>query len=314
MGTTNYNDYDLGVIVGRFQTPELHSSHKKLFDHVTSRHEKVLCILGMSPLKSTKRNPLDFQQRKEMILEAYPNIICVYIKDTKEDDVWSKNLDEIISDQLMPSQKPLLYGSRDSFIKYYSGRYATEELESDSFISATEVRKAATRTTHSSKDFRMGMICGASNRFPVNYVTVDVAIMDKNRTKVLLARKPDEKQYRFVGGFTDPQSNCIEEDAIREVLEETNCKINSPTYICSMRIDDWRYRNEDSKICTTFFIADYAGGTPEAGDDVSEIRFFDVKDLIYEKGNSLYDTPYKLDNIVDSHKNLMVQLLRFLGN
>jgi bifunctional NMN adenylyltransferase/nudix hydrolase len=312
MEKEKYKNYDCGCIVGRFQTPELHSSHKKLFDHVTSRHEKVICILGLSPLKSTKRNPLDFQQRKQMILESYPNVICVYIKDTKEDDVWSKNLDEIIADQLMPSQKPLLYGSRDSFIKYYSGRFDTEELESDSFISATEVRKAVTRTVHSSKDFRMGMVCGASNRYPINYVTVDVAIMDKDQSKILLVRKPDEKEYRFVGGFTDPRSACIEDDAKREVLEETKCVIDEPKYVCSMRVSDWRYAAEEDKICTTLFIGNYVSGSPEACDDVAEIRWFSVTDFIYETGYEPFGEKYKLFDIVVEHRELMKKLLDFV--
>ena len=141
MNKEKEKEYDVGVIIGRFQTPQLHESHKKLFDYVCSKHKKVICYLGLSPLKCTKRNPLDFHQRKVMINEDYPNVQCFYIKDCKFNNEWSKQLDSQINDMLMPGHEPLLYGSRDSFISSYEGRFATEELESDSFISASQLRQ-----------------------------------------------------------------------------------------------------------------------------------------------------------------------------
>jgi len=275
----NTSNYDLGVIIGRFQVPELHDSHRKLFDFVFKNHKKVICIIGLSPLKTTLRNPLDFIQRKAMLEEEYPQLTCLYVKDVWDDGLWSKSLDGVLSDNMMPGQKPLLYGSRDSFIKVYSGRHDTYELESDSFISGTEIRKQITRSMHSSKDFRMGACWSAANHFPVNYTCVDVAIMRDHRSKLLLARKSDENLYRFVGGFTDPTSESIEADAQREVLEESGLYVDKPKYIASMRIDDWRYRSEVDKICTTFWVADVISGAPIAGDDVCEVRWFDMATL-----------------------------------
>ena len=308
-------EYDCGVIVGRFQVPELHESHKKLFDHVVARHERVICILGNGHLRSTKRNPLDYQQRMKMIQEDYPNIICLYQNDCKSNAHWSGNLDAMISENLSQGLKPLLYGSRDSFIKHYEGRFDTEELESDSFISGTQIRKEVTRTIHASKEFRMGVVVGASNRYPVNFVTVDIAIMDKDETRILLARKPNEDEYRFVGGFSDPDSPRLEDDAIREVMEETHCEIDEPKYITSMRINDWRYRGEADSICTTFFKANYIGGTPQADDDIAEIRWFDIDFFKGVKTETGYEAPHKnLHMLVGEHKNLMEKLLDHLND
>ena len=89
MNENEVKEYDLGVIVGRFQTPKLHDSHKKLFDYVCSRHEKVICYLGLAPIMGTQRNPLDFNQRQKMINEDYPNVQCFYIKDCVSDPKWS---------------------------------------------------------------------------------------------------------------------------------------------------------------------------------------------------------------------------------
>ena len=56
-------NYDCGVIIGRFQTSDLHSEHIKLIKYVLNRHQKVIILLGISPVLGTRRNPLDFQTR-----------------------------------------------------------------------------------------------------------------------------------------------------------------------------------------------------------------------------------------------------------
>ena len=60
-----------GVIIGRFQTPELHSEHIKLIQYVLDRHEKVLLFLGVSLTLGNKKHPMDFITRKYMIEEQF---------------------------------------------------------------------------------------------------------------------------------------------------------------------------------------------------------------------------------------------------
>jgi bifunctional NMN adenylyltransferase/nudix hydrolase len=315
MNTNTTHDYDLGVIVGRFQTPKLHESHKKLFDYVCSKHEKVICYLGLAPIMGTIKNPLDFNQRSKMINEDYPNVQCFYIKDTRDDALWCANLDNMISDVKMPSQTPLLYGSRDSFISAYKeggGKFDVEELESDSFISATQVRRDASRSIVSNYFVRLGMVLGSLFKYPTAFCTVDVAIMDNKRSRILLGRKPNEDKYRFIGGFSDPNTLSLEDDCKREVMEETHIEISQPEYLMSTIIDDWRYKNSADKIKTTFWIADRIGGDPQADDDIAELQMFDVSEFIYEEGYSPYDTPYRLDKIIPEHRVLMTKLLNYL--
>lgn len=308
-------EYDLGVIVGRFQTPCLHESHKALFDYVCSKHKKVICFLGLSPILGTARNPMDFHQRKVMINEDYPDVQCLYIKDCPSNEVWVKTLDSMITDMMMPLQVPLLYGSRDSFIKTYrenGGRFDTEELESSSFISATQVRKETSRSIVANENVRIGMVLASQMRYPTAFTTIDVAIMDKDRTKIWLGRKDNETLFRFIGGFSDPRTISLEEDVIRETMEETHIEIGEPIYIYSTLIDDWRYRSETDKIKTTFWIADRIGGDPQPDDDIAEIRCFDIADFCYEEGYAPILEPYKLNMIVHGHRKLMTKLLQYL--
>ena len=60
-----------GVIIGRFQTPELHSEHIKLIQYVLDRHEKVILFLGVSTTLANKKHPMDFITRKYMIEEQF---------------------------------------------------------------------------------------------------------------------------------------------------------------------------------------------------------------------------------------------------
>jgi bifunctional NMN adenylyltransferase/nudix hydrolase len=272
-------DHSVGVIVGRFQVPELHKAHVELINMVCNKHDKTIIILGVSPLMVTQENPLDFEARKQMILSYYPEVSVVYIKDMNGDDIWSKKLDSIIVDLITPSQKPMLYGGRDSFIARYAGKFDTTELEPEVYerYSGTEIRREVARgSTKASPDFRMGVTWAAHSRFPTNYATVDIIILNEERDKMLLARKENEIKLRFIGGFADPRSETYEQDARREVAEEAHIEITDPVYIGSLKIDDWRYRNEVDKIKSLIFEAKHFSGSPKADDDIVELQWVDV--------------------------------------
>ena len=49
--------YDVGVIIGRFQVPELHQAHLDLIQAACNAHDKVIIFLGLSPLMVTQENP-----------------------------------------------------------------------------------------------------------------------------------------------------------------------------------------------------------------------------------------------------------------
>jgi bifunctional NMN adenylyltransferase/nudix hydrolase len=265
---------DVGVIVGRFQVPFLHEGHQEILGHVCNKHSKVLIFLGLSPCLVTRNNPLDFEARKQMLLQSYPKATVCYIKDSVSDDVWSKKLDEQIGDLVSPNQSVTLYGGRDSFIDHYTGKYPTELLEATRFLSGTEIRNSVSNKVKASPDFRAGVIWAAYNQYPKVFPTVDCAIFNDDMSKLLLARKPHETLYRFVGGFAQSDSPSYEADVRREVQEEAGITITDPVYVGSMKVDDWRYRREVDKITTVLYTAKHLSGRPEGGDDVAEVRWF----------------------------------------
>lgn len=289
---------DVGIIVGRFQVHELHDAHRDLINSVKARHERVIIFLGLSQVRNTKRNPLDFNSRKQMLSEEYPDIEIHYINDMPDDKAWSRNLDSQIKRWTAPDQTVLLYGGRDSFISHYHGKFPTCELEPEIYVSGTQLRKSISAKASPSKDFRAGAIWASFNRHNVSYTTVDVAIVD-DKNRLLLGKKLlDNGLYRFVGGFSDVESLSLEEDARREVLEEAGIEVSNPEYIGSMRINDWRYRNETDKIKTTFWLARYTSGSPEAGDDLDDIRWFDLSEGIDKLK----------ENVIHTHHGLLERL------
>lgn len=272
---------EVGVIVARFQVPELHEEHMGLIQKVLSTHPRVIIILGLAAdaCKCTYNNPLDFTTRKSMVEKAFPNVEVLYVKDVGNNEIWSRELDKIISTQIGPGQKVILYGGRDSFVPHYRGKYPTEELVPNKFISGKEVRKNVGIKSKPTKEFREGVIWAVENQWPSTLPTVDVAIIDKNLNKLLLCRKPNQKLVRFVGGFSSPNSNCYEDDAIREVLEETHLRVETLEYVGSRKIKDWRFEGERNKIKTILFTADYIGGEPMADDDIAEVEWFTFESL-----------------------------------
>lgn len=299
---------DVGVIIARFQVAKLHEGHTQLLDTIFERHDKVLIFLGLSPAKSTVNNPLDYESRKNLIIDSYPDAIVMYVKDQHNDGIWSTLLDERIDDLVSPNQSVVLYGSRDSFLPHYKGRYNTRELEQKVFVSGTDERKKISNKVKSSEDFRKGVIWTVSNQYPKTLPTVDVAIFDSNYEKLLLARKPKETKYRFVGGFVVPGDN-LEKTVRKEVSEETHLEVNGIQYIGSSFIDDWRYRNEKDKIMTSFFSAVITYGRPVPDDDIEEVRFFHV---VEKDGRKVVDL--EGEGIVEIHETLLDMLEARMNN
>jgi bifunctional NMN adenylyltransferase/nudix hydrolase len=267
----------IGVIVGRFQTPYLTEGHKYLINKVIEKSDKCIVIAGSSPAIFTSKNPLPVQCVTEMIQTEFPDVIVSSLKDYMDDGIWSKWLDERINS--LGYGEVTLYGSRDSFIPYYSGVYKTEYIDDIPNISATSIRNKV-KLVHS-EDFRKGIIYAVNNRFPICYSTVDIITLKLTGkvTEVLLGRKPNETVWRLPGGFVDPLDNSFEEAASRELMEETGgFQHHGLKYIGSQKINDWRYVGTNDAVITHIFVTYFLSGNPEAGDDLEELKWVELNE------------------------------------
>lgn len=283
------------VIIARFQTPYLHEGHLDLLNQVKAKHEKLVVVLGISPIKGSRKNPYDYYTREKMLKQADENLIVLPLSDHPSDAAWSKHLDDLLNGTF-PTEQFVLYGSRDSFIPYYTGKLETVELAEHGSHNATALRKQYAEKVLNSIDFRAGILYAYHNQYPKVYPTVDVAVFAENKAKILLGQKTNSNKWRLIGGFCDPEDDQYEVAARRELQEECGpIQVGELSYETSQRIDDWRYRSEVDKIITTMFSCDYEGGTPEPNDDIVNIRWFDLKKLT-------------LDEITPEHHEL-IQLL-----
>jgi bifunctional NMN adenylyltransferase/nudix hydrolase len=268
-----------GVIIARFQTPFLHEGHQDLIRQVKEKHSTLIILLGVSPVGGTRKNPFDYYTREKMIKTAHPDIIVLPLSDNPSDKVWSDNIDNLLK-SVFPSAQFTLFGSRDSFIPYYSGRFDTIELPNHGDYNATELRKQYADKVFDSTDFRAGILYAYYNQYVKVYPTVDIALFRNNKTEVLLGRKAISNKWRFAGGFADPEDVSYEAAANRELREECGeLDVSAMTYETSRKINDWRYRSEADKIITTLFSCDYIAGEIKPQDDIAELRWFKLADL-----------------------------------
>ena len=276
----------VSVIVGRFQVDELTIAHKELIQYALSQSDRLIIFVGVSPLKSSFNNPLTFGMRAIMISEyntSYGNYNTpiIPIKDVFNVDLWSENLDNEIWRLLDLNEENVvtLYGGRDSF--KYTGKYPKIEMDTIlKSLSGTEVRERIGREIVYSQDFRKGVIWSPQNQFTTVLATVDICIFDKLTNSILMAKKPSDILYRFVGGFSDVNDETYEDAALREVKEETGLTVKNIRYIGSHRIKDGRYAKERNKIKTLFFVSQYDGGNPKANDDIAEVKWLRLSETI----------------------------------
>lgn len=275
----------VGVIIGRFQVPELHPGHKKLFNIVLGRHKRVLVLLGLPAWKGGIKNPLDYRTRELMISNAYPTVTVSYITDRQTNEEWSADVDRAIR-SIYPLERVTLYGGRGGFTSQYCGSFPSiETLEDPAFDtqSGTAIRDSTAALPIDSADFRAGVIYSAYSLPTSVAMCVDAAIVRYEPIighQVLLVRKPNERNWRFPGGKVEPVDPSLERAVSREAREETGLEVGKPIYIGSEgKIPDWRGEQSGIGITSALFFMPYIYGAATAADDVAEARWFNVSSL-----------------------------------
>jgi len=273
---TDVSDIHIGVLIARFQVPELSNGHMELVDYIMSRHKKIIIFLGVSTIQNTRRNPLDYANRQAMCQEKYPNAVILPLVDQDSNEMWSQVLDSSIP---IPfgDKAAVLYGSRDSFIPYYSGKYKTIELAASLTDNGTEKRDMVSREIINSPDFRSGIIHEIYAKDPNVYPVVNICTYN-SAGEILLVKKPHEKQWGLPSGNIVTTDENYEQGAKRVFSEKVgiNCEINSCMYLFSQRLNEPRYAKETDVLLSSVYLAEMAFGRADAGDGISEVGWFPV--------------------------------------
>lgn len=303
----------MNMFVGRFQTNVISEEYYNHVMEVSKNVDTLHFIVCLSALPCSKNNPLDFNARELMINEAFGHngkiVNITYVKDTALNDVWSEEFDKQVSIYAKHYELKNIYGKQTSFINNYNGKYLKYVIPFDIESSYNAISK----TTNKNKDFRDGAIWACNTRYTCLYQAVDIAVFnDKNQ--LLLARKPKEVKFRFVGGFVDPDSNfessnLLERNAARELHEEASLLYPPEDfkYIGSFMINDWRYKNEIDKVMSSLFIVKFNGGIPIPNDDICELKWVDIEMLSDPNNCKMVE-----QNIMSGHIPLLKTVISFL--
>lgn len=317
------NTNEVAVIVGRFQVPQPTEAHLELFTHAIKKCSTVIVFVGHSPILN-RLNIIPNQVIRNIISNTCAKInqengnrtkiIVSSIQDVFNPPLWSmlldKKIQELCNMNAVSTNNVVGIGGRDSFIDSYCGKLlkiARFHSNLGEVISASKVREAIYKNGPSEDPkFLEGMIYQRLLQYPTAYQTVDAVIRFDGA--FLLGHRKGITKYRFIGGFSDPNSESLEEDAIRETYEETHLITSHAKYLGSTKIDDARYKNSGDSIKTALFqviAEEYGTATfeePEEEngfDDMPFIRWFKPEDI---NENMLVKEHVKLFNILKTQK------------
>ena len=113
------NPYDVGLTIGRFQTP--HKGHEKLFKTGLKLCDRLLILVGSAQESGTERNPFNIATRIKMLKTIYgdnPNIMIYGLSDlTNENDIcpeWGRYLLENVDRYIYKNPDVMIYGNDES--------------------------------------------------------------------------------------------------------------------------------------------------------------------------------------------------------
>ena len=279
---------NLGIVIARFQTPELTEAHQRLIAQVATRSLRVVVMLGVTR-KLSKKDPLEYILRRWMVedfwAEHYPgrsgDLFIIPDHNCPTDEEWARRIDEHVDALLVARGTVTVFCGPDGAGRAYQsagGRHTVEIVDSHG-THATVVR--ASVVPERTASFRRGVIYSAERRSTSVFPVIDVVIWRKagqvpgSSALVLLGRKnEDGERFRLVGGFVDPTDENLESAVLREAREETKLDVHNITYAGSMVVDDWRYRDAPETLMSAVFNAETSGvDEPVADDDLDEVRW-----------------------------------------
>jgi 8-oxo-dGTP pyrophosphatase MutT (NUDIX family) len=268
----------IGVIVGRFQVPELHAGHMHLIQEALNENDALLVLLGISRSLNSE-NILDVGLRRAVVANALTKTHApgkVYwvgeILDESSDLDWSRKLDEHLY-QSYRGHTFTLYGGENGFTTRYKGRNPTKivkNLAGD--FSGTKIRANIYTENRKKEGFAAGVIHGAQ-LFNAPKMAVDFAVFHGFSGKVLMGKKYGETLWRLPGGMVD-FNESLETAAKRELWEECSIADIEPTYVGSFVVGDSRWP-ENERPLTALFYGKHSWATPTAGDDLVIVNWVD---------------------------------------
>ena len=142
--------YHNSFMLARFQP--LHNGHKSIIDKMIKESDNITIILGSAQESCTKKNPLNVEQRQELIENLYgkkDNIKILSLDDIDcDEDYWYKHVLQFLKEKVPEFGAPDAYycGDMENGKYYDKGEFKIEIIKRENQkglkkISATEIRE-----------------------------------------------------------------------------------------------------------------------------------------------------------------------------
>ena len=302
----------VGVVLGRFQLHELHGGHIALLDYVSNNYKRMLILVGVRPAEQSDTNPLNFETRRVMLSEAYPDATILPVVDCRSDKVWSKNVDSIIQTAYTYGCKAKFHVGRNSFESHYDGKYPihihdfgmTDDLDD----SATNIRNSLKDEILNTPAARLGAINAIMNLPHRQTIMVDMVMWRRGKGysyEILVGRKEGEQEWRLPGGHVDAGEN-FRQAASREMREETGMVLTDGAkgweFVGDFEVPDWRVRDTDRiTYRTVLMLGEYSMGSARGNDDLPEVKWVWASTL-----------RHGLSTIVEEHRHLFEAVMKVI--
>jgi bifunctional NMN adenylyltransferase/nudix hydrolase len=125
-------NYDLAVFIGRFSI--FHNGHYAVVKKALEQSQNVLILIGSANQPRSHRNPFTFDERKQMVLDCFPEYLdrmfVLPIQDTRYNDTkWVENIQKAVAETVTkinitktnksPKASIALIGHKKDHTSYY---------------------------------------------------------------------------------------------------------------------------------------------------------------------------------------------------
>ena len=242
----------LGVLIGRFQVPQMHEGHRFIVRQMMEQCDQVLVLFGSANRTRSVKNPFTYRERREEALKLFPNIWTAPLNDyLYNDSQWMADVAATIEDarveacdQFETAVEVVLYGHHkdgNDYLKWFP-QFEYVNINSDIDISGTEVRNSYAHLLPENVQADMKYFAKERQTFKsypypdsLNICCGD-AVVECLGHILLIKRKftPGAGNWALPGGHKNTDETFLQ-CALRELKEETNIRVPEPVLLGSIK-------------------------------------------------------------------------------
>ncbi len=310
-----------GLFIGRFQPP--HSTHIAVMLEGLTRVQKLIVVIGSAKNARSTKNPFTADEREQMITDCFEahgiarsRFGFVQVRDYFYNEaMWLASVQQGVQSITKGSEDIVLLGHVKDGSSYYLRSFPQWNFSPTDIVShlnATQIRNALwdnrtdtalesvpTPVAEFLKDFEKTSACTdlraeyeyiqdyraqwASAPYPPIFVTTDAVVMKSGFVLVIKrGGHPGKGKLAMPGGFLNPKETLID-GCLRELLEETEMKLDWSKYLKSTQVFDYPERSLRGRTITHAYHFDLGlGSLPivKGSDDAADAHWMPLSEAL----------------------------------